>query len=123
MTKQRNLILKIIQSSHSHLTAEEIYLLAKKEMPSIAMGTVYRNLKIMCENHEIRRIEVKDAPDHYDCTLSDHDHLVCECCKELSDITIKGLKEQIANAAGVDVLSYDLNIHYICPSCQAKKKA
>ena len=47
MTKQREMILQIIRSSPGHLTADEIFAEAKKEMPKIALGTVYRNLGIM----------------------------------------------------------------------------
>lgn len=44
MTKQKKLVLSIAENSNAHLTAEEIFILAKKEMPNIALGTVYRNL-------------------------------------------------------------------------------
>ena len=44
MSKQRDLIERIIKESMLHLTAEEIYKEARKEMPNISLGTVYRNL-------------------------------------------------------------------------------
>lgn len=44
MTKQRILILNIIKTTDGHLTAEEIFNIAKARMPNIALGTVYRNL-------------------------------------------------------------------------------
>ena len=46
MTRQRQLIYNIIQRADDHPTAEMIYARAKAEMPSIAFGTVYRNLKL-----------------------------------------------------------------------------
>ena len=55
MTKQRQLILDIINRSCSHPSAEEIYREAKQIMPSIALGTVYRNLGLMAKDGEIRR--------------------------------------------------------------------
>ena len=49
MTAQRQLILKIIQSSKRHLSAEEIYIEAREELPGIAMATVYNSLKYLCD--------------------------------------------------------------------------
>ena len=47
MTRQRRLILDLMQKSPRHLTADEIFAQARREMPNIARGTVYRNLKLM----------------------------------------------------------------------------
>ena len=47
MTRQRALILEILQHSPKHLTADEIFAIAREKMPGIARGTVYRNLKLM----------------------------------------------------------------------------
>ena len=56
MTRQRQLIYKIIMNTEGHLSADEIFGYAKAEMPSIALGTVYRNLRLMVEDKEIRQI-------------------------------------------------------------------
>ena len=47
MTRQRALILEILQHSPKHLTADEIFAIAREKMPGIARGTVYRNLKLV----------------------------------------------------------------------------
>ena len=47
MTRQRRLILELMQQSPRHLTADEIFAQARTRMPNIARGTVYRNLKLM----------------------------------------------------------------------------
>lgn len=47
MTQQRQVIYQIIKESKEHLTAEEIFLLAKQQIPKLALGTVYRNLGLM----------------------------------------------------------------------------
>ena len=57
MTRQRALIAQILRTAGRHLTAEEIFQLARRSMPSIAVGTVYRNLRLMAEDGELRRIE------------------------------------------------------------------
>lgn len=118
MTKQRSLIYQIIHHSQKHLTAEEIYVCAKKQIPSIAFGTIYRNLKLMAENNEIRKVEILNAPDRYDKTITLHDHLICDSCGTLSDITIPDFPKKLGETVGVSVITYELNIHYICDKCR-----
>ena len=69
MTKHRQLIHRIIQEADDHLTADQIYFLAKQEMPSIAIGTVYRNLNLMVKDEEIRRVQLAGEPDRFDRAL------------------------------------------------------
>lgn len=121
MTKYRTLILDIIKSSEEHMTAEEIFLKAKRLQHSIAVGTVYRNLGLMAEAGEIRRISILNAPDRYDKTLLPHEHLICQNCGELSDISVPDLKEYLEQQTGIKILGYDLNLRYICNKCKLKE--
>ena len=68
MTRQRALIFEILQHSPKHLTADEIFAIAREKMPGIARGTVYRNLKLMEQAREIARLEMPDGPDRFDKT-------------------------------------------------------
>lgn len=120
MTKQKKLVLSIAENSNAHLTAEEIFFLAKQEMPSIALGTVYRNLNILVEEGLLRRISVAGKPDKFDHVRDRHEHLICCQCGRLSDIKIDGILDGIKAATGVDVLSVSLNAYYICDECKRK---
>lgn len=120
MTRQRALILELLHSTSGHLTADEIFALARQRMPSIARGTVYRNLKLMEQDREIARLEMPAGPDRYDRTTAPHGHLYCDGCGELQDIPVVGLVREIENVIGTEVRSYQLTIHYLCPACRAK---
>jgi Fe2+ or Zn2+ uptake regulation protein len=111
------LITKIIQTAQGHLTAEQIYLSAKEEMPAIAVGTVYRNLRLMEENGEIRRISMPNAPDRFDKTTRMHDHLVCRICGNLLDVHFENLHEIFAGCADMQIDSYELMLYGVCPDC------
>lgn len=121
MTKHRTLIFDIIKSSEEHMTAEEIFLKAKQLQHSIAVGTVYRNLGLMADAGEIRRISILNAPDRYDKTLLPHEHLICQNCGELSDISVPDLKEYLEQQTGIEILGYDLNLRYFCNKCKLKE--
>lgn len=119
MTKQKQLIKQIIDSAEGHLTAEEIYQLAKAKMPKIALGTVYRNLGKLCESNEIGLISVSGKPDHYDKSIKAHGHLICDKCAKITDFHLEDIKDRVEDLLDVEVISYDFNAHYICDDCDA----
>jgi Fe2+ or Zn2+ uptake regulation protein len=121
MTKQRKLILDIILSSMQHLTADEIYLQAKKTQPSIAVGTVYRNLGLLTDSGEIRRIHIQNSPDRYDQSLLPHEHMICHSCGAISDLSVTDLKKYLEQQTGIEILGYDLNVRYLCTQCRKQE--
>lgn len=118
MTQQRRIIYDVIRNSMRHMTAEQIYLEAKQVLPSIAMGTVYRNLGLMSDAGEILRIEMPGQPDHFDKTVTPHHHCLCPRCGEVNDVPVPDLTGQLEQILGSPVESYDLTLRIICPSCR-----
>lgn len=118
MTKQKSLIKEIIYTTELHLTAEEIYSLAKKRMPNIALGTVYRNLGKLCEDNEIRLITSKGFPDRYDRSIAPHGHLICDSCGKTTDFPINDISVLLNAELDEAVSYYDINAHYICKECR-----
>ena len=119
MTRQRALIAEIIREQPRHLTASEIFDRARQRMPGLARGTVYRNLKLMEAAGEIGRLELPEGPDRYDRTTAPHGHLYCDGCGALYDLPLAGLKPALEAQIGGPVRSYQLTVHYLCPTCRA----
>ena len=44
-SRQRDVVLAIVRSTMDHPTAEWVYRQARRRLPRISLGTVYRNLK------------------------------------------------------------------------------
>lgn len=118
MTKQKRLVLDIIESSHKHPTAEEVFFEARQQMPNIALGTVYRNLNALVDEGFVRRITLAGTPDRFDKTNCNHDHLVCQKCGKLKDVVLSGIAEEIKKNSGDEIVSYELNAYYICEACK-----
>lgn len=117
MTQQRKLITEIIQARPVHLTAEQIYMAAKERMPSIAVGTVYRNLTLMEHAGEIRRISVPNAPDRFDRSTKAHDHLLCSRCQTLKDVQLREIDRLFQQNQSMQIDSYELMLYGICEEC------
>ena len=85
-SKQRKLILEIIRSTKIHPTAEWIFQEAKKSIPSIGIATVYRNLKVLTEAGEIRKVSTVDGVERYDGNIVRHYHFRCNECGGILDL-------------------------------------
>lgn len=119
MTKYEKEIYNIIITSTAHPTVEQIYLELKKKCPKVVIATVYNNVNKLWKTGMIRKISVENMPDRYDRVIK-HDHLVCQKCGKLVDISFEDLTESLREQMGEEFLFYDLKIFYICPSCRKK---
>lgn len=120
MGKYAEKICEIIDSSYGHMTAEQIFEVLKQTYPSVVLATVYNNLNNLAEEGMIRRISIEGMTDRYDRTER-HDHLVCRKCGKISDITLEDLTAQLQQQIGVELVSYDLRLIYLCEECKRKK--
>ena len=122
MTKQRELIISILKQSDRHLTADEIFFLAKLKMPSIAMATIYNNLNAMNEAGLIKRLHIDGVADCFDKIIEPHDHLLCDRCGKITDIKLPALTDVIEREINSEIEDYELTVHYVCAECRAPSK-
>ena len=118
MSKKKDYLLELVRRRPLHLTAEQIYLLAKSELPNISMATVYNNLGALVAEGKIRRIHIVGQADRYDRSTEPHEHLVCDGCGEIADFSIPDFSNALTEQTGIAVLSYELNVHYLCQTCR-----
>jgi len=118
-TQQRNIIYDIVASTNTHPTADWVYEQAKKQIPNISLGTVYRNLKVLVEEGKI--LEINDGKvSRFDANISPHHHFKCEKCGSLYDIVERELlhiNKDIAQKKGYTVNNSFVVLYGICPKC------
>lgn len=117
MNKNAQLILDVIANTTEHLTAEQIHMTLRNSGKKMALATVYNNLSQLFHDGLVRKVCVDGYPDRYD-QMMRHDHLVCRICGALADIHFQDLTELLQSQTGEEVLSYDLQVSYICPICR-----
>ena len=121
-TIQRALVLEAVNRLQCHATADEIYEDIAKEHPHISRATVYRNLNLLSETGDIRKIETPGGADRFDHQTHDHCHVRCEKCGRIFDVDmeyITGLEKGIRDSHGFAFTGYDILFRGICPDCQA----
>lgn len=119
VTKYAKEILEIVESSYSHMTAEQVFKQLRNTYPTVVLATVYNNLNRLWEENRIRKVSMEGMPDRYD-RIQRHDHLVCKKCGKLLDIDLGDLTMQLEKKAGIPILSYDLKLLYLCEECRKK---
>ena len=114
-SKQRDLVLSIINSQDDHLSVEEIYNIARRIMPKISLGTVYRDINQLVLSKKINKIDTKDGVARYDNVLIKHHYFICEKCGKIDDIYQDF--ELSINMLNHKVLDYDIYFKGICSDC------
>ena len=121
-TRQRTLIHDIVASTHTHPTADWIYERARRRMPRVSMGTVYRNLQVLEREGRIRAIDSWGRATRYDADLSEHYHFLCEGCGAITDLEKpEGSDARIAallRGKGYALAGHRLEFRGLCPGCR-----
>lgn len=124
-TQQRTLILGIVRSSPEHPTADEVFMQARKEMPRLSLGTVYRNLKLLAQEGLIKEIHFGSGPARYDGNGEPHAHFVCEGCGQVDDLSWPlppQLVGSVEERLRVQITKQRLDFYGLCAACQPKQK-
>ncbi|MCI8658695.1 MAG: transcriptional repressor [Lachnospiraceae bacterium] len=117
MTKYEREIYHIVTNSAKHLTVEQIHAEIKNKYPKIVIATVYNNVNKLWKAGLIHKISVENMPDRYDQMIK-HDHLICQKCGRLTDISFADLTASLRRQMGEEFLSYELKVFHICPDCR-----
>jgi Fur family transcriptional regulator, ferric uptake regulator len=86
MTSQRRIILEELRKTKAHPTADELYTVARKRLPKISLGTVYRNLEQLAESGEILKLEMCGCQKRFDGSTHEHFHARCQVCGRVIDV-------------------------------------
>ena len=119
-SRQRECILKNLQSRRDHPTADMVYESVQVDEPNISLGTVYRNLSFLAENGQILKISTGIGPDHFDGFTEAHNHFVCRKCGRVLDLDYVADEKIIADASKIfngEIEGYDLQFYGTCEDC------
>ena len=124
LTKQRKLILDKLKKTGFHPTAIEIYDEVRKQLPTISLGTVYRNLEILCRQGSIRKIESCGDQKRFDANSENHLHIICSSCGRIQDVENQP-EIDVSNLIDIDtefsIIEVRLELLGLCPDCCARQ--
>ena len=124
MTRTRQAVLAMLESTKYPLSPAELYARLKKRNVAIDLVTVYRNLsalksiglvrQIKLHQEEQFRYEMKEGREH-------HHHIRCKSCGKIEDLLLcplKKLTSMIQRETRFLVGDHSLEFSGWCPKCQ-----
>jgi Fur family transcriptional regulator, ferric uptake regulator len=125
MTFQRRLILEELRKTKKHPTASEVYQLARKRIPDISMGTVYRNLAILIKQGEVQRVGNGSKKERFDGNPDKHFHIKCTECGRVDDIPeglVESIKRNMNISCDYKITGYNLFFYGLCPDWKKRQE-
>ena len=123
LTKQREVVLRVIRDAHGHLTANEVFGAAKGLLPTISFATVYNSLRYLKDAGHIAEISFGNGASRYDRMTHRHDHAICTESGKLVDIEMKvpvSILKEAAERSKFKPESLEFTLRGVCPDCARK---
>ncbi len=126
ITRQRALLLNLIQKGEGHLDADELYRRAREKQPRLSLSTVYRALQKFKKLGLVDEVHFDETHHHYETRQSsEHHHLVCLGCGrviEFNQPLSRYIKRNVPEARDFEIGETEIRISGYCPTCRQKKK-
>lgn len=129
LTRQRRVILEVMDSAEQHLDVDQILARAQKIDAAVHLVTVYRTIDLLKKQGLIDELDLLHlrGDRHYYETHGprDHIHVACLRCgkvREFESRLYEQLKEQIAQDCGIRVSVSRTEVGGICNECLAKER-
>jgi Fur family ferric uptake transcriptional regulator len=125
LTRQRQILLELIDKSGEHLDAESLFLLAKEKDPKLNRVTVYRTLKMLKLGGLVDELDLMHygGDQHYYETRmkQEHAHVICLRCGKVEEFfgdPLQKLRRQIEAHFGFQIVLARTEIGGYCSHCQ-----
>jgi len=129
LTRQRRVILEVMDTAEQHLDVDQILARAQKMDPAVHLVTVYRTIDLLKKEGLIDELDLLHlrGDRHYYETHGprDHIHVACLRCgkvREFESRLYEQLKEQIARDFEMQVTVSRTEVGGICNDCLANEK-
>jgi len=128
MTRQRQVIVNVLQTAGEHLDAMGVWRVARKQLPGLDLATVYRTLASMKKLGIIDELDLmhyKGTGHFYEArTERDHLHFTCKQCGGVAEIQtplFETLKTEIQNRYKLRIRVARLEMGGLCKACAGGK--
>lgn len=125
LTRQRKILLDLIDESGMHLDAESLYAMAHEKDPKLNRVTVYRTLKLLKEGGLVDELDLMhhSGDQHYYETRlkQEHAHIICLRCGKVEEFfgePLQKLRRQVESHFGFQILIARTEIGGYCSHCQ-----
>lgn len=127
LTRQRRVLLQVMETARRHLDAGEILDRAQKIDPEITRVTVYRTIDLLKRHgliDELDLLHLRGDRHFYESHgPRDHIHVACIRCgkvREVESDLYEDLKRQISRDTGIEITVSRTEVGGVCAECRRK---
>jgi|SRR5579871_4792591 len=128
LTRQRRILLDLIDHSGEHLDADTLYHMAKEKDPKLNRVTVYRTLKLLKKGGLVDELDLMHYggdQHYYETRLKrEHAHVICMRCGKVEEFfgpPLEQLRKQVESTFGFEIVLARTEVGGYCPNCQAQR--
>ena len=106
-----------LMALRDHPSPEDVYDRVRKEIPSISLGTVYKNVRTFIEHGLLGEVSLHHGSARLEVNLKPHHHLVCLRCKaivDLDDEDLEPVRMKGRPPGGFKVERYSVEVIGLC---------
>jgi Fe2+ or Zn2+ uptake regulation protein len=122
VTRQRQLVMQVLQDNPGHLEVEAVYALAKASDPNISLPTVYRTLAVLKEIGLVTGHSLGENHAHFEAVpATPHYHFTCLKCGrgvEFDAPQVKQVVHTLSRREGLQVTDVHLFLSGYCARCR-----
>jgi Fur family transcriptional regulator, ferric uptake regulator len=121
-TRQRAILLELLQQGAHHLDADELYRLARRRLPRLSLSTVYRSLQLFKKMGLVQEHHFAEEHHHYEVKPeTDHQHLKCSKCGRIIEFRspiAETLKEVVGEEHDFVITGLEMDLIGLCGKCR-----
>jgi Fur family ferric uptake transcriptional regulator len=119
-TPQRGAIRRCFAAADRPLSPREVQENARREIPSLGLATVYRQVRSLLDEGWLRAVALPGAPDRYEVAgKGHHHHFHCRACDGLFDVTGCPGGIQALAPGGFLVERHEVILYGLCLGCRS----
>ena len=121
-TRQRQIVLDVLQRNPGHLDAEAIHDQVKMQDPRISLATVYRTLALLKRLGLVAEHSLGEDHGHFEAApAAPHYHFTCQQCKRVIEFEAPAVAQIVSGLAereGLQITETHLTLSGFCPECR-----
>src|SRR5271156_4869015 len=128
LTRQRRVILEVMDAAEQHLDVDQILERARKIDPGVHLVTVYRTIDLLKKQgliDELDLLHLRGDRHYYESHgPRDHIHVACMKCgkvREFESELYEEIKRQISRDCGIEITVCRTEVGGVCDDCRKKQ--
>ncbi len=122
LTRQRRLVMAVLQESQEHLDAEALHSKARERDPRISLATVYRTLAVLKEVGLVKEHRLGEEHAHFEAAPQEpHYHFTCLGCGKVIEFTapeVAQVVRRVGKQKNLQISDVHLFLSGYCDQCQ-----